>query len=1076
MGYEVYHGELSPERGKGNGMHRVAGGKALIDPAEIRHALRILAAPGQVIELRVLGASTQASPRYSSQLSGYFNDAERLIAALAALRSAKGVYITLQPCQHALLARAQNRLRSADEMKKSSSTSDQHILAYRWLLIDVDPDRPADISSSNEEHQAALVRARQIQQALVQEGWPEPIGADSGNGAHLLYPVDLPVTASELVKHVLTSVAERFGQDGLRIDQTVYNPSRIVKLYGTLACKGDNTEERPHRMSRILSVPVSLTAVSKELLEAIATPVTLSTAPGTTHEQGPKQSFDLATWIRERQLDVTGPLPWQGGQKWVFKTCPWNTEHTDRSAFIVQHANGAIAAGCQHNGCRGRSWRDLRTLYEPDAYTTRQQQRRTVIQFRHTHALRVSTAEDNQDALPILHDERMPQLPETDLEFVLECLEAEEEGDGRLYAHLFQGKCIYDHTEGAWYEWRGNYWERDECKHALLLASGPLASVYLAASAELSEQASRATTSMELSGMSDETYQQKDRYKWLQATTSSLIGRARALKKLKRAQSVLTYAQAYLSITSQQWDTYPWLLGTRDGVLDLCTGALRAGRPGDYVRTIIPARWKGLHEPAPRFQQYLREIFADRVEAERDELIAFLQRALGYGIAGKVNEHIFLMLYGEEGRNGKDTLMTVLHRVLGSTVGAVSNDVIIANGKYPTPGSAKPHLCALQGKRIAWASETDKGARFDVGQVKFLTGGGDIPARQLYGRDYTFAPSHLLVLLTNNKPHADAKDSAFWDRLCPVTFNLRFVDSAAAPNERKRDTTLGQALEAEASGILAWLVRGCLEWQHTGLRIPAAVLQARKAYREEEDTLGQFIQECCVLTELAKAKSGQLYERYREWCQENGLKAMTGTAFGLEMKKMFRSDRETRGYHYYGIGIRDDAMNPSAQGFIDHKATREANGTTLATGSNEPFSVKSPYVIDQKMQIEKFPKKGSWGSLAHQQKIDVNAPVEGNNSIFQEATKGSLGVHSSRRQDLDYVETPDGLGYRTGGVQEQDVTFIVPERKERLSYKVGVVSLVDGIERFYYPSLVSAARPEAIQAYEQAQAGEECEG
>src|SRR5260370_16484845 len=147
-----------------------------------------------------------------------------------------------------------------------------------------------------------------------------------------------------------------------------------------------------------------------------------------------------------------------------------------------------------------------------------------------------------------------------------------------------------------------------------------------------------------------------------------LIERAKARKPRRRAQAVLTYAQAYLSITSREWDTNPWLLGTREGVLDLKTGELRDGRPDEYIRTVIPTDWRGLHEPAPRFEQYLREIFADRPEAERDELIGFLQRALGYGITGHVSEHIFLMLYGEEARTRKNTLITPLHHVLGSTV------------------------------------------------------------------------------------------------------------------------------------------------------------------------------------------------------------------------------------------------------------------------------------------------------------------------------------------------------------------------------------------------------------------------
>jgi len=501
------------------------------------------------------------------------------------------------------------------------------------------------------------------------------------------------------------------------------------------------------------------------------------------------------------------------------------------------------------------------------------------------------------------------ELPETDVHFILDCLRDEEEGDARLYAHLFRGRCIYDHTEGDWYEWRGHYWERDERKHSLLLASGPLARMYLQASAMLSEEAAEAEKQLDpnlLKGMDS----QQERYHWLKAITGKLIERAKALKKLKRAQAVLTYAQAFLSITSREWDSNPWLLGTREGVIDLKTGQVHEGKPDEYIRTIIPTAWHGLDTPAPRFEQYLREIFADREEAERDVLIAFLQRALGYGITSKVNEHIFLMLYGEEGRNGKDTLMTVLHRVLGSTVGAVSNDVIIASGKFSTPGSAKPHLCALQGKRIAWASETDKGARFDVGQVKFLTGGGDIPARQLYGRDYTFEPSHLLILLTNNKPHADAKDSAFWDRLCLVIFNLRFVDQPLARNERQRDTTLAYALETEASGILAWLVRGCLAWQQQGLQIPTSVLLARRDYREEEDTLGQFLKACCVMHERARVKASRLYERYKERTLANNLKAMNGNAFGLEVKKLYEQKRSNEGMVYYGIGLPEECIPP----------------------------------------------------------------------------------------------------------------------------------------------------------------------
>jgi putative DNA primase/helicase len=590
-------------------------------------------------------------------------------------------------------------------------------------------------------------------------------------------------------------------------------------------------------------------------------------------------------------------------------------------------------------------------------------------------------------------------LPETELAFVLECLTREEEGDAHLYAHLFRDKCVYDHTEGAWYEWRGHFWERDECKHALLLASGPLAAIYLEASATLSEQAAQEARTIDPTLHDEETDQLRERYSRLKAQTAALIERARALRRLHRAQAVLTYAQALLTITADQWDTNPWLLGTRQGTLDLRCGTLHPGQPQEYLRTVIPTPWHGLEEGAPRFERFLQEIFADRPNREREDLLAFLQRALGYGITGHVSEHIFLMLYGEEGRNGKDTLMTILQRVLGPTVGAVSNDVIIASGKFTTPGAAKPHLCALQGKRIAWASETDRGARFDVGQVKFLTGGGAIPARQLYGRDYTFEPSHLLLLLTNHKPHADARDAAFWDRLCPILFTLRFVDQPTLPNERQRDTRLSRALEAEVSGILAWLVRGCLAWQRDGLQVPASVLQARQEYRGEEDTLGQFLEECCLQSEGASVKAGQVYEHYKTWAQHNTLKPMTGLAFGLEMKKRFPCKRDKRGMCYVGLALLA----------TEEEATGVGSGTTTESAQDE---ARGPQISSSGVGCVGFSQK-----LPHEGSQNENPKVSGN--PYTPYTSSSIG--EAFQKPPRPVEVPfSGSGPPYTGHNEQE--------------------------------------------------------
>lgn len=945
----------------------------LLDPAEVRRALEVLASSEQVIEVRVLDARMVNNPRYAYLASGYFNEIEALLTALSRLRSAQGVYITLHPCNPVLLARARNRLRTSNETRNGAATSDQHITRLRWLLIDIDPERPAGISATEEEHEAALLQAGRIKEALHELGWPDPLEADSGNGAHLLYAIDLPVEEGTketgLLHRVLKGLAARFDKQSAQeedpaprvlIDQTVFNPSRICKLYGTRACKGDHTPERPHRMARLLNIPTHRETVPRALLETLATPVPAQTSTHARSASGRGTPFNLARWIEKHQLEVDGPTPWQGGQRWVLRVCPWDAEHTNRSAYIVQHASGAISAGCHHMSCVDKGWKDLRVLYEPEW--------KPAERTKYTRC-------------PIpLPGAGGDELPEIEIDFVLDCLEREEEGDAQLYAQLFYGRCIYDHTDGVWYEWQGHFWKRDDCKHALLLASGPLAAVYLQVSAALSEaRAEIEPQLMDLLKVDEETNRARERYKWLKGTTGKLIERAQHLRTLSRATNVLIYAQALLPITANAWDTDPWLLGTADGVIDLRHGTLRPGKPTDYIRTIIPTRWRGLDAPAPRFEQFLHEIFADRTETARVELIAFLQRALGYGISGMVTEHIFLMLYGEEGRNGKDTLMSLLHSILGAAVGPVSNDVILASGRFANPGSAKPHFCSLQGKRIAWASETDRGARFDIGQVKFLTGGGAIAARQLYGRDYIFEPSHLLVLLTNHKPHADSSDAAFWERLCPIVFNIRFVEKPTQPNERQRDTLLGQTLQAEASGILAWLVRGCLQWQSQRLTIPASILLARSSYRDEEDTLGDFLRTRCVFDEQCSIEAGKLYEHYKNWAMNNSLKYLNGRAFGQEMRKRVTCTHMRAGNVYQGIDILADDTLP-AESVKAHSSTGNPHGmaSQAAPHYNKPGSCegsegtfhKTPYRNHEIGQTESFSKMPSLPSrsLAFEQK------------------------------------------------------------------------------------------------------------
>jgi hypothetical protein len=325
------------------------------DLVMIRQTLTLLRATGAVAELRILHTGRTGT------VSGYYDDAQ---AAAQWSGRVPGVYVTLNPCTPTLLARSANRLTT----RARHTTSDADIVQRCWLSIDFDPARPAGISATDSEHDAALQRAQMCCAWLTQRGWPASLTADSGNGGHLLYAVDLPNDndSRDLLKRCLEAVALYHSDDVVHIDLTPFNAARIWKVYGTMACKGDNLPERPHRLARLLDVPTTRECVTRQQLEDLAAlvPALPPSAPHRRYTQA--APFDLGQWIVAHGLPVVAEGLWhQNGYRWILNPCPWNSAHTNRSAFIVRFTNGTIAAGCHHNGCTGNNWHALRDLYEP---------------------------------------------------------------------------------------------------------------------------------------------------------------------------------------------------------------------------------------------------------------------------------------------------------------------------------------------------------------------------------------------------------------------------------------------------------------------------------------------------------------------------------------------------------------------------------------------------------------------------------------------------------------------------------------------------------------------------------------
>lgn len=324
-----------------------------------RKLARILfAEPEDVYEIRGLSERSRSS--------GYFDNAEDFVSAAELSdrtdKRASGTFVTLNPVGPELLARAKNRIKSGAK----TTTSDTDIVRRRLLLLDLDAVRPSGISATDAEKRMANERAGEVCRYLEHLGFPEPAKADSGNGAHLLLRIDLPADDGGLVKSVLEALAFRFDDDAVHVDQTVHNPSRITKLYGTRARKGDSTDDRPHRRSKLFYVPDEFQVVPEELLRRLAAMGPPAKRAAILEPGRGGQQFDVEAYLIAHQVEVLRKKPWQGGWVWVLTACIWDPSHDDAGAYVIQFANGAVAAGCHHNGCSDKRWEDFRDAREPN--------------------------------------------------------------------------------------------------------------------------------------------------------------------------------------------------------------------------------------------------------------------------------------------------------------------------------------------------------------------------------------------------------------------------------------------------------------------------------------------------------------------------------------------------------------------------------------------------------------------------------------------------------------------------------------------------------------------------------------
>jgi putative DNA primase/helicase len=470
-----------------------------------------------------------------------------------------------------------------------------------------------------------------------------------------------------------------------------------------------------------------------------------------------------------------------------------------------------------------------------------------------------------------------------------------EDGDAEIYVKLHRGRFCYDHAAGQWNKWVGHHWEIDAKEEALAGVVNVIDAYAKQAMRHLFEKTKAAK---EGDNKAEEKYA---------LLADMFTKRIKALRAMKRKTPVLHLARAganSLGISGDEFDKKPKLLAVENGVIDLITGKLHDGKPEDYLRAFAPTTWQGINAPCPCWENFLETTFDSDFE-----LIEFIARLFGYGITGLTIEAVLPILWGT-GRNGKTVLLQALADVLGPDLSGPLESEFLLEQRFAKPsGGPSSDKLYLRGRRLTWLSETNENRKLNSGKVKLLTGGDLITGRAPYAtRQITFAPTHKIYLLTNHKPKADARDEALWRRVLLIPFKMAFVPkpNPSKSNEHLADKKLPEKLRAEAPGILAWLVRGCLAWQKEGLNPPESVLAATKDYQDAEDTIKTFIAEKCIEGAGHRVRAATLYAAYKEWQERNGEKAMTATKFGKCLSDSFDSIKERDGKYYIGLELCSD--------------------------------------------------------------------------------------------------------------------------------------------------------------------------
>ena len=441
-----------------------------------------------------------------------------------------------------------------------------------------------------------------------------------------------------------------------------------------------------------------------------------------------------------------------------------------------------------------------------------------------------------------------------------------DSGNARRLVQRYRDIIRYCHTSGKWLIWDGRRWAQDETGEIVRMAQETIQAMY--ADAE---------------GLSED--ERDALYRYLQRCESE--ARLKAMISLAQSESVV-------AITHARLDANPWLLNCQNGVVDLRTGVLGAHDPDLLLTKLAPVDY------VPDARSPLWERFLNESTGSDLELIAFLQRCVGYTLSGDTREEKLFFVHGPT-NSGKSTFLEAVKAAMADYAATADFETFLQRS---FTGSPRPDIARLAGARFVASIEVDEGKRLAEGLVKQLTGGDTITARFLYKEEFEFAPQFKLWLAANHAPEVNHDDAAMWRRILRLPFDL------SVPKEQ-RDATLKPRLRdgpEHQRAVLAWAVRGCLDWQARGLAVPERVQLATEEYRLNQDPLRDFVRSSCVLSPDAWAAARDVRNAYEAYCREDGGKPILGSQWndalrtlGCEPRRRRVAGKGTRGWQ--GIGL-----------------------------------------------------------------------------------------------------------------------------------------------------------------------------